>query len=129
MDTLHLLLLLAVAALFVFAIKASAAFTKGPVSVTALTLYLQRLQVKFAAGAIINPEEERNELETLLNSIKTKTDPATLSGNAELQVLLAGNRQSVNKSLLNLTTDGRTPWIKLHALVTEFEVSYFSKAI
>jgi hypothetical protein len=102
-------------------------FTKGPVSTTALLQQLQRLQAKFALGKLINPEMEREEMERLQNKISTSSEPGIISGNADLKRLLYSNCKSIQAVLSQSILENRTSWIKMNAMMVDFNTHYFEK--
>lgn len=118
-------LLIVVVLLLVMMVSVCTQFTKGPVSTKALLLQLQNLQRKFALGKTVNPETERETMEQLQNKIKTSSDPALISGDANLRRLLFSNCRSIQTILGEPDLANRTAWIKLNALMVDFDTQYF----
>lgn len=102
-------------------------FTKGPFNTSALLQQLKRLEAKFVSGKMINPKIEREEMERLQNKIKTTSDPAVISGNRDLKRLLYNNCKSIQTVLSQPGLENRTSWIKLNALMVDFNDLYFGK--
>ncbi|GAA4746183.1 hypothetical protein [Flavisolibacter ginsenosidimutans] len=122
-----LLMIALVVGLLVLMVATCIKFTKGPQSTSALVLQLQRLQAKFLSAETINPEKERAEMEVLQNNIKTASDPSIISGNLALQKLFSSNCQSIRMALNNSHAEDKTAWVKLNALMTDFNFLYFEK--
>lgn len=101
--------------------------TKGPASMAALLQQLQRLQAKFTAGRLVNPQTEREEMEILQNKIKTRTDPALISGNDGLKQLFHSNGNAIKAVLAQPDLHNRTAWIKLNTMMVNFDEFYFRK--
>lgn len=120
-------LLIFVAGLLVMMVSACIKFTKGPVNTSALEQQLQRLQAKFTAGLLINPKSEREEMETLQNKLKTTSNPSLISGNASLKQLFYSNCKAIQAVLRRPDLQDRTAWIKLNALMVDFDALYFGK--
>ena len=122
-----ILLIVFVTALLVLMVSACAKFTKGPLSTAALLQQLQRLQAKFVSAVLIDPEVERKEMETLQNKIKTSSDPAVISRNPELKRLFRSNCGAIQAVLNQSNLENRTSWIKLRAVMVDFNAQYFEK--
>jgi membrane protein insertase Oxa1/YidC/SpoIIIJ len=120
-------LLIFVILLLILMVSVCIKFTKGPFNTSALQEHLQRLQAKFSAGILINPRTEREEMETLQNKIKTTSNPALISGNATLKRLLYSNCKAIQAVLGQPGLENRTSWIKLNALMVDFNDLYFEK--
>ena len=57
--------------------------------------------------------------------IKTSSDPALISGDANLRRLLFSNCRSIQTILGEPDLANRTAWIKLNALMVDFDTQYF----
>ena len=123
----QLTLLIFVAGLLVMMVSACIKFTKGPVNTSALAQQLQRLQAKFTGGLSINPQKEREEMEKLQNKLKTTSTAALISGNANLKQLFYSNCKAIQAVLRRSDLQNRTAWIKLNALLVDFDALYFGK--
>lgn len=122
-----LLLIALVVGLLLLMVATCIKFTKGPQSTSALVLQLQRLQAMFLSAETINPEKERAEMEVLQNKLKTSSSPSIISGNLALQKLFSSNCQSIRMAMNNSHADDKTAWIKLNALMADFNSLYFGK--
>ena len=122
-----LLLIAFVVGLLVTTILVCIKFTKGPASTKAFTDRLRTLQLKFDSGKTIHPEKEREEMERLQNKIKTTSEAAIISGNSDLRHLLYSICQSLHGVLNQPSLENRTSWIKLNAVMVDFDTQYFGK--
>ena len=101
--------------------------TTGQASTAALLLHLQQLHGKFISAEKIDPEIERKEMEILQNKIKTASDAVVISGNPDLRKMFGLNCQSIAAVLNDEGLTDRTAWIKLNALMIDFNFLYFGR--
>lgn len=120
-----ILIIVIAAVLFVMMISVCTKFTKGPLSTSAFLKQLHVLQLKLVLGKKINPEKEREEMERLQNKIKTFSEASIISRNADLQRLLHSICHSIKVVLGQPNLENRTSWIKLNALMVDFNTQYF----
>ena len=124
----QLLLIVVAAALLVMMVIVCARFTKGPESTSALRKQLQLLQAKFTDGRQINPEKEREIMERLQNKIKTASGSANITSNAVLKQLSNSVCNSISAVLTKPSLENKTSWLKLNALMKDFDRQYYSVA-
>lgn len=121
-------LLLLVVLLLVLMVSVCTRFTSGAVSTNALQQKLRRLQQKFASGKV-NPLTEREAMELLHNKVKTTSSAAVISGDADLKWLFYSNCRSIQAMLSKPDLADRTAWIKLNALMVDFNTQYFGSKV
>ena len=121
----HVTLIIIVLVLLIVLVSACIKFTTGPANTVALMQQLKRLQAKFAANTLLNPNTEREEMEILQNKLKTTSSPAVISGDVNLKQLFYTNCKSIQAVLSRADLSNRTSWIKLNALMVDFDDLYF----
>ena len=124
----QILLVVAVAGLFILMIATSIKFTKGPINTDALKTRLRSLQLKFVTSAPINPEWERKELEILQNKIKTTNGQSNISDDQDLRQLFTSNCNYIQSAMMDVNLKNRSSWIKLKGLMFSFNEFYFHAA-
>jgi hypothetical protein len=124
---LEMLLLVVVSGLFVVTAIVSFAFTKGAVSLTILKNYLAALQPRLRRPATIDPKAEQESLEVLLNHLKTTCDPAVISANKDLRILV-GTTYTKIKECSEQQAGDRSSWIQLREVTGDFNEFYFPDA-
>jgi hypothetical protein len=122
-----ILIIVFVVVMLVWMVSTCFRSTKGPASTAALLLQLQQLHAKFISAEKIDPEIEKKEMESLQNKIKTASDPAVISGNPDLRKMFWLNCQSIASVLNEEGLKDRTAWIKLNALMIDFNFLYFGR--
>ena len=122
-----ILLIAVVIVLFAMMISVCFRFTKGSLSTSSFLKRLQSLQLKFTLGKEIYPETEREEMERQQNQLKTTANATAISGNAEMRSMLSSICKSIQDVLRQPGLENRTSWIKLNALMGDFNLQYFGK--
>lgn len=126
---LQILLVVAVAGLFILMIATSIKFTKGPINTDALKTRLRSLQFKFVTSASIDPEWERKEIEILQNKIKTTNGQSNISDDQDLRQLFASNCNYIESAMMDVNLTNRSSWIKLKGLMFSFNEFYFHTGV
>lgn len=122
----QILLVVAVAGLFILMIVTCIKSTKGPINTDALKTQLRSLQLKLVTTAVpINPEWERKEMEILQNKIKTTSEQSIISNDKDLRQLFASNVQYIQSAMKDANLANRSSWIKLKELMFSFNEFYF----
>jgi hypothetical protein len=88
--------------------------------------YLKGLQQKFS-GPGIDPEQERANLEPLLNKLKLWKPGGDISQDSELRYLFVRNYNLVTEWPLTHTPEDRIAWTRLTSLMRDFYESYFAR--
>jgi hypothetical protein len=124
-TTPQLLLAMVVAGLLVLMVKVCIQSTTGPVSTAALKHHLFLLQQRMAGPGKVQPQQEREELEKLQNTIKTSSTPDAISGDVELRSLFRNNCASIQSKIRQPELEDRSGWIQFGELISGFNASYF----
>jgi hypothetical protein len=125
----QILLVVAVAGLFILMITTCIKFTKGPINTDALKTRLRSLQFKFVTSASIDPEWERKEIEILQNKIKTTNGQSNISDDQDLRQLFASNCNYIESAMMDVNLKNRSSWIKLKGLMFSFNEFYFHAGV
>jgi hypothetical protein len=125
----QILLVVAVAGLFILMITTCTKFTKGPINTDALKTRLRSLQFKFVTSASIDPEWERKEMEILQNKIKTTNRQSNISDDQDLRQLFASNCNYIQSAMMDVNLTNRSSWIKLKGLMFSFNEFYFHAGV
>ena len=125
----QILLVVAVAGLFILMITTCIKFTKGPINTDALKTRLRSLQFKFVTSASIDAEWERKEMEILQNKIKTTNGQSNISDDQDLRQLFASNCNYIQSAMMDVNLTNRSSWIKLKGLMFSFNEFYFHAGV
>jgi ABC-type sugar transport system permease subunit len=118
----HILLVVAVAVLFIAAFLASFTSNEGSSSITKLKVYLKALLK--SDFTTLRAEDEVVQLEKLINHVKTSSSRQVISRDHELWALLAVVCEKVNFVLQQGELPGRSNWRLFSAIAQEFCTVY-----
>lgn len=125
---LEILLMVVVAGLLVMTFFTSLRSPLGRQSLAALKSYLQALQARLTAPATLDPEAELERMEVLFNKVKGSCEQPVISGNKELQDLLAQTQTRMGAIDVKQSHQ-QGAWIQWKGVTHSFYNQYFSTSV
>jgi len=121
---LEAVLILGVLGLLIVTFIVSLTSTKGSLALATLRNHLNLLQIRFNKSSIMNAEEERSDIEKLINDVKAACPKHIISHDVNLKAKLHLVYMQISSIADNRSDVTKTSWIKLRAVAYDFGESY-----
>ena len=119
------LIMFFVVVLVVVTIIVSVQRTNAPASLTLLKGHLVLLASRFDAHIVIDPEDERQQMEILQKKVKATCEQHVITADSDLKILVENVCREVKHSSEVEEVSNKTSWLKLRELMLSFNASYF----